>query len=72
MEDAGSSRGAAHRCTIGRGHNAAKHSFLSAIVKAVLADWPGCKASASNKFYVVRVDSPDCHQASFSDNSYLT
>ena len=26
---------------IGRGHNAAKHSFLSAIVKAVLAEWPG-------------------------------
>jgi hypothetical protein len=26
---------------IGRGHNAATHSFLSAIVKAVLADWPG-------------------------------
>ena len=38
LDDKGSPRGAAHRCThIGRGHNATTHSFLSAIVKAVLA-----------------------------------
>ena len=41
LDDEGSPRGASHRCTIGRGHNAAKHSFLSAIVYAVLADLPG-------------------------------
>ena len=38
LDDKGSSRGAAYRCThIGRGHNATTRSFLSAIVKAVLA-----------------------------------
>jgi hypothetical protein len=38
LDDKGNPRGAAYRCThIGRGHNATKHSFLSAIVKAVLA-----------------------------------
>ena len=38
LDDKGSPRGAAYRCThIGRGHNATTHSFLSAIVKAVLA-----------------------------------
>ena len=38
LDDKGSPRGAAHRCThIGRGHNATTHSFLGAIVKVVLA-----------------------------------
>ena len=38
LGDKGSSRGAAYRCVhIGRGHNTTTHSFVSAIVKAVLA-----------------------------------